>query len=172
MKELKEQFNTEFGGTLRIYNGRSEAQEDETLVSLGANEGSIEFRASRTVGRFCEEVMEQLNLKVKVATVDNWVMVLDCITLATIRDIPKQCTKQQMEEFVGYRRESDDKTLTTNDDKSKNENSNKPIDNMKENMEEKLDELINLVDELANPDDKLVKVKKMLREIMADGRIE
>lgn len=42
---------------------------------------------------------------------------------------------------------------------------------MKENKEEKLDELINLVDELANPDDKLSKVKKMLSEIMADGRI-
>ena len=103
--KLKEEFKNEFGGTLRVYNGRSEAKDDETLVSLGAKTGTVEFRANRTVGSFCDEVMKELNLKVKVATVDNWVMVLDGVTLATVKDIPKQCTKQQMEEFVGYKRE-------------------------------------------------------------------
>lgn len=102
--KLKEEFKNEFGGTLRVYNGRSEAKDDETLVSLGAKTGSIEFRASRTVGSFCKEVQNELNLKVKVATIDNWVMVLDGITLATVKDIPKQCTKAQMEELIGYKR--------------------------------------------------------------------
>ena len=104
--ELKDRFKNEFGGFLRVYSGRSEASDNETLVSLGAKTGSIEFRASRTVGRFCEEVQKELNLKVKVATVDNWVMVLDGITLATIKDIPKQCTKAQMEGFEGYKRKN------------------------------------------------------------------
>ena len=108
VKEMKDQFKNEFGGSLRVYSRRSEASDKETLVSLGAKTGSIEFRASRTVGSFCEEVQKELNLKVKVATIDNWVMVLDGITLATIKDIPKQCTKAQMEEFIGYQRKKPD----------------------------------------------------------------
>lgn len=108
--ELKEQFSNEVGGTLRIYEGRSEASNDATLVSLGAKEGELECRTSRTVGKFVEAFQNELNLKVKVCTNDNWVAVLDGITLSTVKDIPNNTTKALMEKYLGYQREDDEKT--------------------------------------------------------------
>lgn len=103
--ELKEQFHSEFGGILRVYQGRSEAPEDATLVSLGGKVGELECRASRTVGKFIEAFQSELGLKVKVYTKDNWVSVLDGITLATVREIPKNARKAQMEQFLAYQRD-------------------------------------------------------------------
>lgn len=103
--ELKEQFSSEFGGVLRVYEGRSEAPEDAALVSLGAKEGDLECRASRTVGKFEEAFQSELGLKVKVYTKDNWVSVLDGITLSTVRAIPKSATKAKMEQFLAYQRD-------------------------------------------------------------------
>ena len=105
VSELKEQFRKEFGGVLRVYEGRSEASDSAKLVSLGATEGEFECRANRTVGSFEEDFKKEFNLKVKVYTKDNWVAVLDGITLASVNDIPKSATKASMEEFVGYKRE-------------------------------------------------------------------
>lgn len=103
--ELKEQFHNEFGGILRVYQGRSEAPEDATLVSLGGKVGELECRASRTVGKFIEAFQSELGLKVKVYTKDNWVSVLDGITLATVREIPKNARKAQMEQYLAYQRD-------------------------------------------------------------------
>lgn len=103
--ELKEQFRSEVGGVLRVYEGRSEAPEDTTLVSLGAKEGDLECRTSRTVGKFIEAFQSELGLKVKVYTKDNWVSVLDGITLATVREIPKNARKAQMEQYLAYQRD-------------------------------------------------------------------
>lgn len=103
--ELKEQFRGEFGGILRVYQGRSEAPEDATLVSLGGKVGELECRASRTVGKFIEAFQSELGLKVKVYTKDNWVSVLDGITLATVREIPKNARKAQMEQYLTYQRD-------------------------------------------------------------------
>lgn len=103
--ELKEQFSNEVGGVLRIYEGRSEAADGATLVSLGAKEGELECRTSRTVGKFEEAFQNDLNLKVKVYTKDNWVKVLDGITLATAAELPNGMTKAKMEEYLSYQRE-------------------------------------------------------------------
>lgn len=103
--ELKEQFHNEFGGILRVYQGRSEAPEEATVVSLGGKVGELECRASRTVGKFIEAFQSELGLKVKVYTKDNWVSVLDGITLATVREIPKNARKAQMEQFLAYQRD-------------------------------------------------------------------
>lgn len=103
--ELKEQFHNEFGGILRVYQGRSEAPEDATLGSLGGKVGELECRASRTVGKFIEAFQSELGLKVKVYTKDNWVSVLDGITLATVREIPKNARKAQMEQYLAYQRD-------------------------------------------------------------------
>lgn len=105
--ELKEQFHNEFGGILRVYQGRSEAPEDATLVSLGGKVGELECRASRTVGKFIEAFQSELGLKVKVYTKDNWVSVLDGITLATVREIPKNARKAQMEQYLAYQRDEE-----------------------------------------------------------------
>ena len=111
--ELKEQFHNEFGGILRVYQGRSEAPEDATLVSLGGKVGELECRASRTVGKFIEAFQSELGLKVKVYTKDNWVSVLDGITLATVREIPKNARKAQMEQFLAYQRDEKEDDTTT-----------------------------------------------------------
>ena len=103
--ELKDQFSKEVGGVLRVYEGRSEAAEDATLVSLGAKEGELECRTSRTVGKFEEAFQNDLNLKVKVYTKDNWVKVLDGITLAVAADLPNGMTKAKMEEYLSYKRD-------------------------------------------------------------------
>jgi hypothetical protein len=115
---LKKQFNIEVGACeLRVYNGRSEANDDDTLVSLGANEGGkIEFRTSRTVGAFEDAMLKDLNLKVKVFTKDNWVKVLDGITLAAATKLPNGMTKAKMEEFLSYKRTETEDEARTDDD--------------------------------------------------------
>ena len=113
--ELKKQFLDEFGGVLRIYDGRSEASDDATPVSLGAKEGTMECRANRTVGKFIEEFRDELNLKVKVYTADDWVAVLDGVTLATVKDIKKQAKKADMEGLIAYQRKGENESGNTSD---------------------------------------------------------
>lgn len=115
--ELKEQFRNEVGCVLRVYQGRSEAPDGATLVSLGAKEGELECRTSRTVGKFEEAFQNELNLKVKVYTKDNWVKVLDGITLAVAGQLPNGMTKAKMEEYLSYQRdEKEEDTETVNEE--------------------------------------------------------
>lgn len=118
--ELKEQFRNEVGGTLRIYSGRSEADDGAALVSLGAKEGVLECRTSRTVGSFEKAFQDELGLKVKVYTKDNWVKVLDGITLESASKLPNGMTKAKMEEYVSNYSKSGkavNEEETTNDNK-------------------------------------------------------
>lgn len=115
--ELKEQFRNEVGCVLRVYQGRSEAPDGATLVSLGAKEGELECRTSRTVGKFEEAFQNELNLKIKVYTKDNWVKVLDGITLAVAGQLPNGMTKAKMEEYLSYKRdEKEEDTETVNEE--------------------------------------------------------
>ena len=97
---LKKQFANEIGGTLRVYDGRSEAKDDDKLISIGAKVGEFECKSSRTVGSFEKAIDETFGLKVKVYTTDNWVKVLDNITLQTASKLPNGMTKAKMEEYV------------------------------------------------------------------------
>lgn len=103
--KLKKQFADQIGGTLHVYDGRSQAEDDMTLVSLGAKTGELECRTSRTVGKFEEAFQEELNVKVKVYTVDDWVHVLSGVTLESVSKIKRQARKANMEQFVAYKRE-------------------------------------------------------------------
>lgn len=103
--DLKKQFADEIGGTLRIYDDRSQAEDDVNLVSLGAKTGELECRTSRTVGKFEEAFKDEFNLKVKVFTVDDWVHVLSGVTLESVSKIKRQARKADMEQFVAYKRE-------------------------------------------------------------------
>lgn len=116
--ELKEQFRNEVGCVLRVYQGRSEAPDDATLVSLGAKEGELECRTSRTVGKFEEAFQDELNVKVKVYTKDNWVKVLDGITLAVAGQLPKGMTKAKMEEHLSYKRDEEETAEVVNEETS------------------------------------------------------
>ena len=108
VKTLKEKFKEEFGGTLRVYNGNKTADDDATIASIrqkdDATGGEFVCRASRTVGKFEEELMEVFGIKVQVASCDDWVLVLDGISLANVKNVPKQATKAMMEDLIAYKR--------------------------------------------------------------------
>ncbi len=102
--QLKKQFRDEVGGELRVYDGGRKADDSDLLVSLGATKGTFECRTSRTVGKFEEAMLRERNLKVKVFTKDDWVKVLDGITLSKVADIPRQAKKSDMESLMSYQR--------------------------------------------------------------------
>ena len=99
--QLKEAFFAEFGAKLRIYSGRSQADNSATLGELGlTNEGEIECRASLTVGSFIERMQSEYGLKVKVYTCDEWVAVLDGLTLESAGKVKKNAAKADMESMI------------------------------------------------------------------------
>ena len=108
VRTLKENFKKEFEGTLRVYDGREKAEDTATLASIRKNDdvkgGELVCRASRTVGKFEKEMLEVFGIKVQVASPDDWVLALDGITLANLKNIKKNATKADMEELVAYKR--------------------------------------------------------------------
>ena len=120
VKKLKENFFNEFGGVLRVYNGRSKAEDDALLASIRSNDaakgGELLCRASRTVGKFEKEMWDVFGIKVQVATKDDFMLVLDGVTLAKLKDIPEKATKEIMENFVAYKRKK-----KTNDEEAEPE---------------------------------------------------
>ena len=109
VRKLKESFKNEFGGTLRVYDGRELADDKATLAAIrkgDAKGGELVCRGSRTVGRFEQEMLEVFGIKVQVASPDDWVLALNGITLANLKHIKKNATKADMEELVAYKRTS------------------------------------------------------------------
>ena len=108
VKTLKDAFNQKYGGILHIKDGNKNADDNATIASIRSNEGAkggeLVCRASRTVGIFEEELWEVFGIKANVFTGDDWVAVLDGITLGKIKDIPKQATKAKMEDLIAYKR--------------------------------------------------------------------
>ncbi|MDD7134123.1 MAG: WG repeat-containing protein [Bacteroidales bacterium] len=105
VKELKEEYKKSFGTELRVYNGRSEADETSTLSELGVtNEGTVECRGSLTVGSFVSKLYREYGLKVKVFTPDNWVSVLAGISLAKAAGLKKQISHCEMESYISYKK--------------------------------------------------------------------
>lgn len=110
VKRLKENFKNEFGGTLRVYNGREKADDNATLATIRRNDdakgGELVCNGNLTVGSFEKKMLEVFGIKVQVASPDDWVLALDGITLAKLKDIPEKTTKADMESLVGYKRKS------------------------------------------------------------------
>ena len=77
------------------------------MVSLDTKEGTLECKISRTVGKFVEAFQNELNLKVKVFTNDNWVTIFDSITLSSIKDIFNNSTKTSMKKYLGCEKEEE-----------------------------------------------------------------
>ncbi len=101
---LKQQFAEQIGGTLRVYDGRSQVKDDVVLISLGAKTGELECRTSRTVSRFEEAIQQEFNLNVKVYTIDDWVHIDSGVTLENVAKIQRQATKASMKQFIAYKR--------------------------------------------------------------------
>lgn len=102
--DLKKEFNKDFDAAIKVYNGRNLADDNELLVNLGARPGVLECRSSRTVGSFIEEAQARFGLTVTIWTANEWVKVIDGVTLAKIKQLPKQATKADMEGLVSYKR--------------------------------------------------------------------
>lgn len=108
VKKLKENFKNEFGGTLRVYDGRSKADDDARLASIrrkdDAKGGELVCNGHLTVGGFEKRMLEIFGIKVQVATPDDWTLALDGITLFKLKDIPEKSSKADMESLVAYKR--------------------------------------------------------------------
>ena len=108
VKRLKENFKNEFEGTLRVYNGREKADDNATLASIRRNDdakgGELVCNGNLTVGSFEKKMLEVFGIKVQVATPDDWMLALDGITLAKLKDIPEKTSKADMESLVAYKR--------------------------------------------------------------------
>lgn len=99
--DLKAAFNARFGAKLRVYSGRSQAEESATLGELGlTNEGNFECQVSLTVGSFIKRMQSEHGLKVKVYTPDEWVAALDGLTLESAGKVKKNASKADMESMI------------------------------------------------------------------------
>ena len=110
VKRLKENFKNEFGGTLRVYDGRAKADDNATLSSIRRNEdakgGELVCNRHLTVGSFERRMRDIFGIKVQVATPDDWTLALDGITLSKLKYIPEKCSKADMESLVAYKRKA------------------------------------------------------------------
>lgn len=103
--ELKKDFNKAFGSKLKVYSKNMLAEETATLGELGLKANNeFECRSSCTAGSFIKAFAE-MGLKVKIYTPDEWVAVLDGLTLEATGKVKKNATKADMECMVGYQRE-------------------------------------------------------------------
>lgn len=121
VRKLKENFKSEFEGTLRVYDGRELADDKATLASIrkgDAKGGEFICRASRTVGKFEQEMKEVFGIRVQVASPDDYVLALDGITLANLKNIKEKATKADMEELVAYKRKANDANNETEEEEN------------------------------------------------------
>lgn len=103
--ELREQFNAAFGSQVKIYNGGRLAEPAAKLSELGLKaDADFSCYANLTVGSFIERMKEDHGLKVKVYTCDEWVAVLDGLTLEASGKVKKNATKADMESLIAYQR--------------------------------------------------------------------
>lgn len=110
---LAEAFKSQFGAVLRIYNGRSKADDGMSLQEVGLKqEINTTFDGKQTVGAFVEQ-MANAGLKVKVYTCDEWVAVLDGLTLEQAGKVKKSATKADMESMISSQRTDNYKKSAT-----------------------------------------------------------
>ena len=93
-------FKSQFGAVLRIYNGRSKADDSISLQDVGLTQKiSTSFDGKQKVGDFIAQ-MANVGLKVKVYTSDEWVAVLDSLSLEQAGKVKKNATKADMEKML------------------------------------------------------------------------
>lgn len=115
--KLKRYFKCVYNVSLRVYDNGKLADNSKKLSELrsdGAkNTGMLECRANITVGSLIQRVKEQFGLDIKIATQDDWVLVLNGITLANAGTIKKGAVLDDMKGMEGYQREESPKAKTT-----------------------------------------------------------
>lgn len=108
VEALRKEFNDAFGAQVKLYNGNKKADPGDTLGTLGlVEDGTFECRSSLTVASFIDRMAER-GLKVKVYTCDEWVAVLDGLTLESAGKVKKNAVKADMESMIAYQRKDND----------------------------------------------------------------
>lgn len=98
--QLAADFKAQFGSVLRIYNGRSKADDSLSLQEVGLTGNlALSFDGNQKVGDFIAQ-MAQVGLKVKVYTCDEWVACLDGLTLTQTGQVKKCAVKADMEKML------------------------------------------------------------------------
>ena len=98
--QLAAEFKAQFGSVLRIYNGRSKADDSLSLQEVGLTGNlALPFDGNQKVGDLIAQ-MGQIGLKVKVYTCDEWVACLDGLTLTQTGQVKKCAVKADMEKML------------------------------------------------------------------------
>ena len=107
---LKKRFLKEFGLTLRVYDGRSFADEGQTISQIRKKKGSgdLSVRKSMKVGTLEEKIESEFGIKVQIAGSDDSYLCKNELTLASAN-------------------EKDQKRINKKDKKSKDVKSDSPI---------------------------------------------
>lgn len=97
---LCKEFQETFGCTLRVYNGRSLADENNTLSAIRkgtAKGGTLTVNGNMLVGNFEKKVKEMYGIRVQVANVDNSKLADNNITIAAAgRNLVKDENTQEL----------------------------------------------------------------------------
>ena len=88
VKSLKEDFKSEFGGTLRVYDGRSHAADSATVGSVAKKtitKGSeVSANGNLLVRTFEERIKEAYGIRVEVANADDTKLAEDGARLSSL----------------------------------------------------------------------------------------
>lgn len=101
--QLKRNFKCVYNATLRVYDGKRLADDNKMLSELrteGCKGGDMTCTPADTVEYFEYFIKNLYGIHVEVATIDDWVLVLDNIPLGRIREIGKNATKADMEAML------------------------------------------------------------------------
>ena len=85
---LKKRFHKEFGLTLRVYEGRSFADESQTIGQIRKKEGSgeLSIKKNMKVGTLEEKIEEEFGIKVQIAGSDDSYLCKNELTLASAHE--------------------------------------------------------------------------------------
>lgn len=103
VSQLKRNFKCVYNATLRVYDGQMRADDTTSLSQLraeGCTGGDITCKPEDTVEYFEFFLKNLYGIHVEVATIDDWVLVLDGMPLGRIKEIGKNATKKKMEEML------------------------------------------------------------------------
>lgn len=103
VNQLKRNFKCVYNATLRVYDGKKRADDNATLSELraeGCKGGDMTCTPEDTVEYFEFFLQNLYGIHVEVATIDDWVLVLDLMPLGRIKEIGKNATKAKMEEML------------------------------------------------------------------------
>lgn len=86
VKNLQKQFKKEFGGTLRVYNGKKFADPDASLASIrkGGKSKKVDFKVkgNMQVGTFENKMLDEYGIRVQVANKNDTKLVDNKLTLS------------------------------------------------------------------------------------------